>query len=661
MIPELGHFALVLAFALALVQVLASFAGVSTKNDRLANMAAPAALAQFICVGTAFVVLTISFLSSDFSLNLVADNSHTAKPWLYKLSGVWGNHEGSMLLWVLILAGFGAMVAYGTRSLPQDLKNRALCVQGLVGLVFLAFVLFTSNPFLRLDPAPFEGLGLNPVLQDPALAFHPPLLYVGYVGLSVAFAFAVAALWRGEVNAAWARFVRPWILLSWSALTIGIALGSWWAYYELGWGGWWFWDPVENASLMPWFVATALLHSAIVTERREGLKAWTVFLAMTAFAFSLLGTFLVRSGVLTSVHAFANDPARGVFILAILAVTVGGSFALFAWRAPLLKSDAIFAPISRESALLFNNLLLTVCAATVLIGTLYPLVLEAITGEIISVGPPYFNSTVLPLAIPLLLAVPFGPLLAWKRGDMRGVTQRLMLVAFITIGVMILTFVLTRSSPGFAFLGIGLGTWMVLGSAKDLIDRVKLARLPFATSLRRAAGLPRAAYGTGLAHAGLGIMIIGISGAGSLHDDHVAVLAAGQSLNLGGYELQLDTTGLYEGPNYYSEYGDFTVSQNNRVVDQLRAERRIYPAEGQATTEVGMHATLWGDFYVILGEEQDNGSGWAVTAAIHPLVRWIWFGALFMCFGGLLSMSDSRFRIGAPRGAKARQTGNTAS
>jgi len=652
MIVELGHYVLVLAFCLALVQALGPFIGLAAGRPQLAALSSPAAMAQFLCIAFAFLALTFAFMTSDFSVALVADNSHTDKPFIYKVSGVWGNHEGSMLLWVLILAGFGAAVAQMAKRLPEALKVRTLAVMGVIGAVFLLFILLTSNPFLRLDPAPFEGAGLNPILQDPALALHPPLLYVGYVGLSVAFAFAVAALWMGEVDAAWARFVRPWILVSWSALTIGIALGSWWAYYELGWGGWWFWDPVENASLMPWLMATALLHSAIVTERREGLKAWTVFLAMAGFAFSLLGTFLVRSGVLTSVHAFANDPARGVFILAILAVTVGGSLALFAWRAPLLKSDAVFAPVSRESALLFNNLFLTVATITVLTGTLYPLVLEAVTGDLISVGPPYFNATVLPLMVPLLIAMPFGPLLAWKRGDLLAAAQKLITVTGMTIAVMLIAYTLMGAQEGFAFIGIGLGAWLVMGAAKDIYERLQVTRIPLKQSFARAFGLPRSAYGTAMAHAGLGILVIGISAAGTLRADKVEVLAPGQAMELAGYEVRLDETGAYEGPNYWSEYGDFSILANGRVIDHLRAERRNFPTERQGTTEVGLHASLWGDLYVVLGEAQDNGSGWAVTTAIHPLVRWIWFGAGVMCLGGLLSLSDRRFRVGAPRRAK---------
>jgi len=656
MTAELGHFALILAFSLACLQAGAPAIGLARAAPQATTLAAPAALAQFLCVAFAFAALSVSFVTSDFSVALVESNSHTDKPLIYKLSGVWGNHEGSMLLWVLILTGFGAAVAYGAKRLPAPLKVRVLIVMGAISAIFLAFILLTSNPFLRLDPAPFEGAGLNPILQDPALAIHPPLLYMGYVGLSVAFAFAIAALWLGEVNAAWARFVRPWILVSWSTLTVGIALGSWWAYYELGWGGWWFWDPVENASLMPWIMATALLHSAIVTERREGLKAWTVLLAISAFAFSLLGTFLVRSGVLTSVHAFANDPTRGIFILAILAVTVGGSFALFAWRAPLLKSNAVFAPISRESALLFNNLMLTVAAATVLIGTLYPLVLEALTGEIISVGPPYFNTTVLPLMVPLLLAVPLGPLLAWKRGDLPAVAQRLIVVAGLTLAVMVVAYTIMGAREGFAFLGIGLGAWLFMGAGKDIFDRIQLGKIPFTQTLRRARGLPRAAYGTALAHAGLGILVIGVASAGSLRADRVEALTIGASMEIAGYEVRLDHIGSYEGPNFWSAYGDFSIIANGREINHLRAERRSYPTEQQGTSEVGLHASLWGDLYVVLGEPQADGQSWAVTAAIHPLVRWIWFGAGLMGFGGLLSLSDRRFRVGAPRRARASAT-----
>ncbi len=652
MTPELGHFALVLAFFLAALQSVGTWWGIQRGNDALARIAPATALAQFVCIAIAFAALLLAFATSDFSVSLVAHNSHTDKPMIYKLAATWGNHEGSMVLWVLILAFFGALVAYGAPRLPRATKLRVLAVQGLIGAVFLLFILLTSNPFLREVIAPIQGDGFNPVLQDPALAIHPPLLYVGYVGLSVSFAFAIAALWQGEVDAAWARFVRPWILAAWSALTIGIALGSWWAYYELGWGGWWFWDPVENASLMPWLMATALLHSAVVTERRETMKSWTVFLALAGFGFSLLGTFLVRSGVLTSVHAFATDPARGVFILLILGFTLAGSYALFAWRAPLLKSHAVFAPISRESALLFNNLFLTTAAVTILVGTLYPLVLEAITGDMISVGPPYFNSTVLPLMVPLFIAMPFGPLLAWKRGDLLGVARRLMTVTGITVGGLVVGFALMNVRDGFALLGATLGIFVIAGAAKDIYDRLKVGQISLGNTLRRALGLPRSAYGTALAHAGVGILIMGVSCASALRSDEVIILGPGDSAHIAGYEVRLMDTGERQGPNYIAAFARFDVLSGERIIDRLEAERRFYPAEGQATSEVGLHASLFGDLYVVLGDRQGETDLHTVTVAIHPLVRWIWAGALIMCLGGLISLSDGRFRIGAPRTAK---------
>src|SRR6186997_2121068 len=464
MIPELGHFALILALAVALVQGTLPLVGAARGDARLMALGSTAALTQALLVVVAFAALTQAYVTSDFSVANVVANSHSAKPLLYKISGVWGNHEGSLLLWALILALFGAAVAVFGANLPESLRARVLAVQALIGVGFLAFLLFTSNPFERVTDAPLDGNGLNPLLQDPGLAFHPPLLYLGYVGFSVTYAFAIAALLEGRVDVAWARWVRPWTLAAWCFLTCGIALGSWWAYYILGWGGFWFWDPVENASLMPWLAGTALLHSAIVVEKRDALKSWTVLLAVLAFSLSLLGTFLVRSGVLTSVHAFAQDPARGSFILAFLLLVTGGGLALFAWRAPAMQGGGMFAPISREGALVFNNLFLTSACATVFIGTLYPLALEALTGEKISVGAPFFNATFAPLAIPLLVAVPFGPLLSWKRGDLLGAAQRLMAaLAVAAIGVAAV-FALDRGGPVIAPFVVGLSLYVMTGA-----------------------------------------------------------------------------------------------------------------------------------------------------------------------------------------------------
>src|SRR5512134_353485 len=496
MIAETGHYALILALAVALVQTVLPLWGTRRHDAQLMAVAVPAAQMQFLLIAISFSALMVAYITSDFSLQNVWANSHSAKPLIYKIAGVWGNHEGSMVLWVLILALFGAAVAtYGT-NLPRELQANVLAVQGSIAAAFLLFIIITSNPFIRLDPAPLDGQGLNPVLQDPALAFHPPFLYAGYVGFSMAFSFAVAALIDGRIDAAWARWVRPWTLAAWMCLTLGIAMGSWWAYYELGWGGFWFWDPVENASFMPWLVGTALLHSAVVVEKRDALKSWTILLAILTFALSLIGTFLVRSGVLTSVHSFAVDPERGIFILAIMGIFIGGALTLFAWRAPLLQHGGLFAPISREGALVLNNLLLTTACAAVFVGTLYPLALEALTGDKISVGAPFFNATFGPLFVPLLLAVPFGPLLAWKRGDLPGVAQRLMAAAAVALAAVILLLAFNQRGPWLAPFGIGLGGWLIMGALTEISYRVKLGQASASEIWRRLRNLPRAAYGS---------------------------------------------------------------------------------------------------------------------------------------------------------------------
>src|SRR5688572_17814162 len=507
---EIGHFALVLAFALALVQSLVPLTGARTGNDRMMAVGGPASLACFALVALAFVVLTISYAWSDFSVANVWENSHSLKPMLYKITGAWGNHEGSMLLWVLILTLFGMFVALFGRNLPATLRANVLAVQGWIGAAFLLFILATSNPFARLSPAPIEGRDLNPILQDIGLAVHPPLLYLGYVGFSVCFSFAVAALIDGRIDAAWARWVRPWTLAAWLFLTGGIAMGSYWAYYELGWGGYWFWDPVENASFLPWLSGTALLHSAIVMEKRDALKVWTILLAILAFSLSLLGTFLVRSGVLTSVHTFASDPTRGVFILAILMLFIGGSLALFAWRAPMLKQGGLFAPVSREGALVLNNLFLTTACATVFVGTLYPLALEAVTGERISVGAPFFNLTFGPLFVPLLIAMPFGPLLAWKRGDLPGAAQRLLAAGGLGVLGLAVVYAAEEGHFSLAPFGIGLAIFVMTGAITDLAERIGVFRVPFATARARARGLPRSTWGTAIAHFGVGMTLFGI-------------------------------------------------------------------------------------------------------------------------------------------------------
>lgn len=530
MIIELGHFALVLAFSLAVVQFAVPLVGTQFGDSRLTGVAGPAAMMCFLLTMLSFVALTVAYVQSDFSVANVWQNSHSAKPMLFKITGVWGNHEGSMLLWVLILTFFGALVAWFSGNLPMTLRSNVLSVQGLVAAAFLLFILMTSNPFARMVPVPMEGRDLNPILQDIGLAIHPPLLYLGYVGFSVCFSFAVAALIEGKIDAAWARWVRPWTLTAWIFLTGGISMGSYWAYYELGWGGWWFWDPVENASFLPWLAGTTLLHSAIVMEKRSALKIWTLLLAILTFSLSLLGTFLVRSGVLTSVHAFASDPARGVFILMILVLFIGGALSLFAVRANALTQGGLFHPISREGALVFNNLFLTTAAATVLIGTLYPLVVEVVTGDKISVGAPFFSLTFVPLVVPLLLAVPFGPLLAWKRGDLYAVSQRLYAALGGALLAVFVAVFLVDGVSALAAFGTGLGFWLMFGALTDIALKSGIGSVSFPVAWSRFKGLPRSVYGTAMAHFGLGVTVLGIVSVTSLEIERIEVMRPGQTL-----------------------------------------------------------------------------------------------------------------------------------
>jgi cytochrome c-type biogenesis protein CcmF len=648
MMAESGHYALILAALVALFQFLVPLYGAWRGEQPLMRLAQSGALMQLFFVAFAFAALTYAYVVSDFSVLNVFENSHVAKPLLYKISGVWGNHEGSMLLWVLILALYGAAVALFGASLPLELRARVLAVQAAVGFAFLLFILLTSNPFLRLDPPPIEGRGLNPILQDPALAFHPPFLYAGYVGLSIAFSFAIAALIDGRVDAAWARWVRPWTLLAWMFLTIGIAMGSWWAYYELGWGGWWFWDPVENASFMPWLVATALLHSAIVVEKRNALKIWTVLLSILAFSLSLVGTFLVRSGVLTSVHAFAVDPERGVFILAILCVFIGGALALFAWRASALKSGGLFAPVSREGSLVINNLLLCVAALAVLIGTLYPLALETLTGDKISVGPPYFNLTFGPLILPLLLLVPLGPLLAWKRGDLEAALRRLWPAAALAAAIGLAVLMVRWRGPWAAPLGMALAAWLVGGALSDLAGRIALFREPPAASWRRLLGLPRSSLGTILAHGGLGVMTAGIIAMSLWKVEVIVALKPGETAAVADYAVTFSSETALTGPNYIGRAGRFTVSRGSREVATLVSEKREFMPSGMPTTEVGLLQALAGDLYLVMGDATTDG-GRAMRFYFNPLVNLIFIGAAIMFAGGLFSLSDRRYRIGAPR------------
>ncbi|SIP93961.1 cytochrome c-type biogenesis protein CcmF [Rhizobium sp. RU35A] len=647
MIIEIGHYALVLALATALILSIAPVIGARRGDAALMALAPLGSVLQFALVAFAFAVLTWAYAVSDFSLRNVWENSHSLMPMVYKLSGVWGNHEGSMLLWLLILTLFSAMVAVFGRNLPDTLKATVLSVQAWISLAFLLFILLTSNPFLRLDPAPAEGQDLNPVLQDPGLAVHPPLLYLGYVGFSVCFSFAVAALIEGRIDAAWARWVRPWTLAAWTFLTAGIAMGSYWAYYELGWGGWWFWDPVENASFMPWLAGTALLHSALVMEKREALKIWTVLLAIMTFSLSLLGTFLVRSGVLTSVHAFATDPSRGIFILAILSLFIGGAFTLFAWRAPQLKSGGLFAPISREGSLVLNNLILTVSAATVLTGTLYPLVLETLTGEKISVGAPFFNLTFGLLMIPLLLAVPFGPLLAWKRGDLLGALQRLYLVAGLSLLAGLGLFYAEHGGPVLAALGLALGFYLILGALADLWYRANFGKLAVSIAFRRLKGLPRSAFGTALAHMGLGITVLGIVAVTTFQTETVVEMKQGQTAEAGGYTLIFDGMREAVGPNFTEERAHFTISRGGVTVADVWSSKRLYTARRMPTTEAGILSFGLSQLYVSLGDPMDDG-GIVVRIWWKPWILCIWGGALVMMLGGFVSLSDRRLRVGAP-------------
>ena len=650
MIPEIGHFALILAVGVALYQMLVPLYGAQRGDVALMRTGITAAVLQLALITLSFMALTHSYIVSDFSVQNVFENSHSAKPLIYKISGVWGNHEGSMLLWVLILALYGSAVALFGQNLPLELRARVIAVQGAIGLAFLLFIVLTSNPFQRIDPPPIEGNGLNPILQDPALAFHPPFLYAGYVGLSIAFAFAVAALIEGRVDAAWARWVRPWTLAAWMFLTVGIAMGSWWAYYELGWGGWWFWDPVENASFMPWLVATALIHSAVVVEKRNALKIWTVLLSILAFSLSLMGTFLVRSGVLTSVHAFAVDPDRGMFILMILCIFIGGALALFAWRAPSLKAGGLFAPVSREGSLVLNNLLLCVSCLAVFVGTLYPLALETVTGDKISVGPPFFNLTFGPIILPLLLLVPLGPFLAWKRGDVRLALQRLWLALGLSVAVGLLVLALNVRGPWLAPVGMAVAAWLVLGALTDLAAKVALGKVPLATSWERLKGLPRSSFGTVLAHAGVGIMTAGIIAISLWKSEVIVALKPGELADVASYTVTFLGEAPLTGPNYTGRVGTFKVTEGGREIATLRSEKREFKPSGMPTTEVGLHQAVLGDVYVVMGDTAGDGAR-AMRFYYNPFVNFIWAGAAIMFLGGFLSLSDRRYRVGAPKRA----------
>jgi cytochrome c-type biogenesis protein CcmF len=657
MSTELGHFALILALAIALMQSIVPMIGARIGDARLMNVAPTAAITCFALVLLSFAALTQAYLTSDFSVLNVFENSHSLKPLLYKFTGVWGNHEGSMLLWILILAFFGALVAVFGNNLPPTLKANVIGVQGWILVAFLLFIIFTSNPFTRLIPAPFEGQDLNPVLQDIGLAIHPPLLYLGYVGFSISFSFAIAALIEGKIDAAWARWVRPWTLTAWMFLTAGISMGSYWAYYELGWGGWWFWDPVENASFMPWLVGTALLHSALVMEKREALKIWTVLLSILAFSLSLLGTFLVRSGVLTSVHAFATDPTRGVFILIILIIFIGGALTLFAFRAASLRSGGIFAPISREGALVLNNLFLTTATMTVFVGTLYPLFLDVISQEKISVGAPFFNLTFGPLMVPLLLAIPIGPLLSWKRGDLLGAMERLYAAIALGFVVALVVIYVQTGAPILAAVGIGLGVYLMLGAFMELWTRAGFGRMAVSKSFNRLLGLPRSTFGTAFAHFGVGVMVIGIVAVSAFSTEHIIAMEPNDTVEAGGKTIIFHGIEPSEGPNYQVQIGHFSIMEAGVVVAKTISEKRFYPARQMPTTEAGIVTFGASQLYISLGDVQANG-GLVVRIWYKSWVTFIWFGTIFMVFGAIISLSDRRLRIGAPATKKAKLASN---
>ncbi|WP_170508539.1 heme lyase CcmF/NrfE family subunit [Ruegeria arenilitoris] len=641
MITELGHFALILAFMVAIVQTVVPLIGAAKRWPSWMLFSEPAAIAQCLLTGFAFAALVWAFATSDFSLRIVVENSHSLKPMLYKISGTWGNHEGSMLLWVLIVALFGATAALFGQGLPPTLKARVLAMQAAIGVAFYAFILFTSNPFDRLPVAPFDGRDLNPLLQDPGLAFHPPFLYLGYVGLSMAFSFAVAALIEGRVDAAWGRWVRPWTLAAWIFLTIGIALGSWWAYYELGWGGFWFWDPVENASFMPWLLAAALLHSAIVVEKREALKSWTILLAIIAFGFSLIGTFIVRSGLLTSVHAFANDPERGVFILFILVAFIGGALILFAARAQAMEAKGLFGMVSRESALVLNNILLAVSSFVVFFGTLWPMVAEMMFDRKLSVGAPFFNAAFTPFMVVLGIALPLGSMLPWKRGRLGRVAWQLRYAFILAVSLAVLVWVLQTGRSALGPVGLFLGAWITFGAAVDLWSRTGRTG-----GFRRLMRLPGADWGKAIAHTGLGVTIFAIAGLTAWEVEDIRVARIGETFDVGGFSFTLDGVREVEGPNYFSTMADVQVQKDGRDIATLNPEKRTYPVAAMPTTEAAIDYRFLRDVYVVIGDQQDDG-GWVMRTYIKPLANWIWGGCILMALGGLFSLSDRRFRVAA--------------
>ena len=639
MIAELGHFALILAFLVTIIQGILPILGAHKGRQEWISLARPCAQTQFFLVAFAFACLAQSFMVNDFSVKYVAEHSNTQLPDMYRFAAVWGGHEGSLLLWLLMLAGWGVAVASFSRSLPDVVVARVLGVLGLVAIGLMAFVLLTSNPFERLLPTPAEGRDLNPLLQDPGLVFHPPMLYMGYVGFSVAFAFAIAALLAGRLDATWARWSRPWTTAAWMFLTLGIALGSWWAYYELGWGGWWFWDPVENASFMPWLVGTALIHSLAVTEKRGVFKNWTVLLAISTFSLSLLGTFLVRSGVLTSVHAFATDPTRGVFILMLLAVVIGGSLALFAWRAPKVSTGGAFALFSRETFLLMNNVLLVVAAGTVLLGTLYPLIIDALNMGKISVGPPYFNAVFVPVMVPLMFLVAVGPLARWKNADLADMKRRLLIAAGLALVAGIGLPLLMGNWTPLTGMGSLLAVWIAASVIFQIRDRLAVSR--------NASTIPRAYWGMQLAHFGLAVFIIGVTMVGGYQSEMDVKMGPGDTVSVGGHEFRLLGVKSKRGPNYDASVGDVEVFKNGTLIRIMHPEKRQYFSGSMPMTEAAIDAGITRDIYVSLGEPLDDAGHWSVRVYHKPFVNWIWGGCVLMALGGLLALLDRRYRVSA--------------
>ena len=641
MIPEIGHFALILALCLAIIQGVVPLLGAQKKISSWVEVAAPAALGQTLFIMISFACLTYAFLVDDFSVGYAARQSNTELPIMYKISSVWGGHEGSLLLWTMFLAMWTAAVALFSRAMPLIMRGRVIAVMGLVSVGFLLFMLLTSNPFDRMFPAAVEGRSLNPLLQDFGLIIHPPMLYLGYVGFSVAFAFAIAAMLGGRLDTAWAKWSRPWTNIAWVFLTIGIALGSWWAYYELGWGGWWFWDPVENASFMPWLVGTALIHSLAATEKRGVFKAWTVLLAIFAFSLSLLGTFLVRSGVLTSVHAFANDPERGIFILMFLAVVVGGSLALYTWRAPQIRSAVKLNMLSREGGLLINNILFVVVASSVLLGTLYPLALDALGAGKISVGPPYFNALFVPLTIPIALLLGVAALARWKQDSLERIGKKLVIpfILSVVLGSAI-PFALLDEVKWGAVVAVMLAMWIVTTSATGIVDRVSGKK----NKLQALLNTPRGFYGMTFAHMGVAMFVVGITLTSLYSTEKDIRLVRGESYAIGEYEFIFDGVQSAVGPNYKAAEGWFTVLQNGEQLTQLHSQKRVYNAGGMPMTEAGIDAGFWRDLYVSLGEDLNGQGAWSVRLYHKPFIRWIWLGALIMAFGGLLAATDKRYR-----------------